>query len=146
MERLILPQLMTSAAIATHPIHTGPTLEELTHWDRDKMAAIFQTTFSIAFSWVKMYEFRIRFHWNWLLRVKLTIFQHWFRYWLGAYQVPSHYLNKWWLVYLHIYASLSLNEFTLPIFRREYLGWTRSFPCLLMPWLTWTAVDMILMM
>ena len=34
----------------------------LTHWSRDKMAAIFQTTFSKAFSWMKMYEFRLRFH------------------------------------------------------------------------------------
>ena len=51
----------------------------LTYWGRDKMAAIFQTSFSIAFSWMKMYEFRIRFHWNLFLRVKLTIFQHWFK-------------------------------------------------------------------
>ena len=35
----------------------------LTHWGRDKMAAIIQTTFSSAFSWIKMYEFRLRFHW-----------------------------------------------------------------------------------
>ena len=34
----------------------------LTHWGRDKMAAIFQTTFSNAFSWIKMYELRLRFH------------------------------------------------------------------------------------
>ena len=31
---------------------------DLTHWGRDKMAAIFQTTFSNAFSWMKMHEFR----------------------------------------------------------------------------------------
>ena len=29
-----------------------------------KMAAISQTTFSNAFSWMGMYEFRLRFHWN----------------------------------------------------------------------------------
>ena len=29
-----------------------------THWGRDKMAAIFQTTFSNAFYWMKMYQFR----------------------------------------------------------------------------------------
>ena len=29
----------------------------LTHWDRDKMDAISQTTFSNAFSWMKMYEY-----------------------------------------------------------------------------------------
>ena len=33
----------------------------LTHWDRDEMAAIFQTAFSSAFSWIKMYEFRLGF-------------------------------------------------------------------------------------
>ena len=51
----------------------------LTHWGRDKMAAIFQTTFSNAFSWMKMYEFRLKFHCRLFLRVQLTIFQHWFR-------------------------------------------------------------------
>ena len=29
--------------------------EDLTHWGRDKIAAIFPTTFWIAFSWIKMY-------------------------------------------------------------------------------------------
>ena len=33
----------------------------LTHRGRDKMAAISQTTFSNAFSWMKNYEFRLRF-------------------------------------------------------------------------------------
>ena len=49
------------------------------HWGRDKMAALFQTTFSNAFWWMKIYEFRLRFHWSLFLRVKLTILQHWFR-------------------------------------------------------------------
>ena len=40
----------------------GCQRESLTHWSRDKMAAISQTTFSNAFSWMKMYEFR--FHWD----------------------------------------------------------------------------------
>ena len=34
-----------------------------------------------------------------------TIFQHWFRWWLGTDQATSHYLNQW-----YIYASLGLNE------------------------------------
>ena len=34
----------------------------LTHWGRDKMAAISQMTFSNAFSWMKKYQFRLRFH------------------------------------------------------------------------------------
>ena len=42
------------------------------------------------------------------LRVQLTIFQHWFRKWLGAVQATSHYLNQWSLVYRRIYASLGL--------------------------------------
>ena len=33
------------------------------------------------------------------LRVQLPILQHWFRYWLGADQETSHYLNQWWQVY-----------------------------------------------
>ena len=51
----------------------------LTHWGRDKMAAISQTTLSIAFSWMKMLEFRLNFHWSLFLRVRLRIFHHWFR-------------------------------------------------------------------
>ena len=46
-------------------------------------------------------------------KVQLTIFQDWFRWWLGAGQATSHYLNQWWLVYWRIYASLSLNELTV---------------------------------
>ena len=51
----------------------------LTHWDRDKMDAISQTTISNAFSWMTMYEFWLRFHWTLFLGVQLTISQHWFR-------------------------------------------------------------------
>ena len=56
------------------------------------MAAILQTTFSNAFSWMKMYEL-----WQSLfLGVQFTTFQHWFWLWLGADQATSHYLNQWW--------------------------------------------------
>ena len=51
----------------------------LTHWVRDKIAAISQTTFYIAFSWMKIYAFRLRFHWGLLLWFKLTVFKHSFR-------------------------------------------------------------------
>ena len=57
-----------------------------------------------------MYEFRLKIHWTLFLRVQLTIFQHWFRQWLGAGQATSHYLNQWWLVHWRIYASLGLDE------------------------------------
>ena len=43
-------------------------------------------------------------------RLKLIIFQHWFRWWLGADQVTSHCLNQWWLVHRRIHASLGHNE------------------------------------
>ena len=51
----------------------------LTHWGRDKIDSILQTTFSSAFSWTKMFEFQLRYHWSLFLKVQLTIFQHWFR-------------------------------------------------------------------
>ena len=74
------------------------------------MDAISQTTFSSVFSWMKMFEFWLKFRWSLFLRFQLIIFQHWFRYWLGVVQATSHYLNQWWLVYWRIYASLGLNE------------------------------------
>ena len=43
-----------------------------------QMDAISQTTSSSAFSWMKMFEFRLKFQWS-DLRVQLTLFQHWFR-------------------------------------------------------------------
>ena len=55
------------------------SLSQLTHWGRDKMNTIFQMTFSNGFSWMKMYEFQLTFHWSLFLGVQLTIFQHWFR-------------------------------------------------------------------
>ena len=49
--------------ISTHCIVTiGHS--ELTHWGRDKMATISQMTLSNSFSWMKMLEFWLKFHWN----------------------------------------------------------------------------------
>ena len=50
------------------------TVKSLTHWGRDKMDTILQPTFSNAFSWIKTYKFRLRFHWSLFLRVQLTIY------------------------------------------------------------------------
>ena len=47
----------------------------LTNWGREKMAAMSQTTFSNAFSCMKMYEFR----WSLFLKFESTIIQHWSR-------------------------------------------------------------------
>ena len=41
----------------------------LTHLPLHKMAKISQTTWSNAFSWMKMFEFQIKFHWNVFLGV-----------------------------------------------------------------------------
>ena len=46
----------------------------LTHWGWDKMANIWQTTISNAFSWKKTSEFKKKWnHWNVFFGVKLTI-------------------------------------------------------------------------
>ena len=60
------------------------------------MASISPTMFSDTFSWTKSVIFWLQFHWSLFLRVQLTIFQHWFRWWLGADQATSHYLNQCW--------------------------------------------------
>ena len=82
----------------------------LTHWGWDKMAAIFQTTFSNAFSLMKMFKFRLIFRWILFLMVQLTVSQHWLRKGLGADQATSHYLNQRWrssLTHMHLSASSS---------------------------------------
>ena len=56
--------------------------DELIHWGRDEINVILQTTFSNAFSWMKMYGLHVKFNWSLLPKVKLTIFKHWFRKWL----------------------------------------------------------------
>ena len=90
------------------------------------------------FSSMKMFEFRLKFHWSLFQRVQLTIFQHWFRWWLGADQATSHHLNQWWLVYWRIYASLALNGLTLQmltllkkyLYRQSQYSTTWDIKCL----------------
>ena len=69
---------------------------DLMHWGQDKMVSILQTTFSNAFSWMKMLELRLKFHLSLFSMVQLIISQHWFRWWPGAEQASSNYLNQWW--------------------------------------------------
>ena len=83
---------------ASHNVYTRACFD-LTYWGLDKTDVISQTTFSNAFSLVKMYECRLRFHWSLFLMFELTIF----------HQMTSHYLNQWWLVYWRIFA-LGLNK------------------------------------
>ena len=89
------------------------SLNVLTNWRRDKMATILQTMLLNTFSWMKTLKFWLKFHWILFQTVQLIIFQHWFRWWLGAILATSHYLNQWWLVYRRIYASQGLSELIL---------------------------------
>ena len=46
-----------------------------THWGRGKIAAISQSTYTNAFSWMKFIEFRLKFHWSLFLKVQSKICQ-----------------------------------------------------------------------
>ena len=72
------------------------------------MAAIFQTFFN-AFSWLKMYKFRLRLHWDVPTRPFNTIRA---LNEIMAWRRPGDkpYLNQWWIVCWCIYASFTLNE------------------------------------
>ena len=50
-----------------------PLCDWLTCLPLDKMAAVLQTIFSDAFSWMKIFVFWLKFHWILFLRVQLTI-------------------------------------------------------------------------
>ena len=76
-DNTLWPEPMLTQVLEHHM--KSPRANELTNWGRDKMAAISQTTFSNAFSSMKMFEFRLKFHWSLFPRVQWTIFQHWFR-------------------------------------------------------------------
>ena len=97
------------------PAFPGP-ITPLTHWGSDKMAAKLRTTILNAFSWMKIYELRLRFHRSLFPRIQLTILP-----------VTSHYLNQWWLVSWRIYASLGLNELTITKNCYSLLPWVRWY-------------------
>ena len=74
------------------------------------MDAISQTTFWSAFSWMKMFELRLKFHWSLFQRVQLTIFQHCLDNGLAPIRRQAIIWTKWCLFYWRIYASLGVNE------------------------------------
>ena len=49
------------------------TVQNLTHWGRDKMAAISQMSCSSAFSWMKMYEFHLKVSLNFVPKFRISI-------------------------------------------------------------------------
>ena len=52
---------------------------KITHLPPDKMVTISQATLLNAFSWMKMLDVQLKFHWSLFLRVPLIMFHHWFR-------------------------------------------------------------------
>ena len=73
-----------------------PVVNVSTCRGRDKMTAIFQTTYSNAISWIEIVVFWWKFHWNMFSRTQLTVFQHCFRLNAGVVQATSHCLNWRW--------------------------------------------------
>ena len=49
----------------------------------------------------------IKFSLKFISNGELTIFQHWFRWWLGAGQATSHCVNQWWWIYWRMYACVT---------------------------------------
>ena len=50
-----------------------------THLPLDRMTAISQTTFSNVFSWMKKFDFGLKYLWSLFLVAQLIITQYWFR-------------------------------------------------------------------
>ena len=110
----------------------------LTHWGRDEMAAISQMTVSNAFSWMKMYEFWLKFHWSVFLSDQLTIFQDWFQimvwHWSGIKPVSEPMMVR---LFTHIcvtqpqwvkwnFSLLLLNTICADIMLNELTWWFLS--------------------
>ena len=87
----------------------------LTHWGLDKVADIFQTIFSSAFSLIKMYFVTIKF--SLILVASGPINNTSALVKIMAWRRPcdSRYLNQWWLIYRRIYVSFGPNEL-MPMF------------------------------
>ena len=66
LDTLARPSAGTVMTMFRSYVWTG--LGGLTHWGRDKMDAISQMTFSSAFSWMKMFEFWLKFPLKFVLK------------------------------------------------------------------------------
>ena len=91
----------------------------LIHWDRDKMTAIFLPTFWKAFSWIKMLELRLTFHWILFLMIHLIISQYWFRYGSASGRRLVIISTNDGLIYWPIYAFLDLNTGVVTIMIKQ---------------------------
>ena len=103
----------------------------LTNWGRDRMVAIFQTAFSNAFYWIQNIVLWWNFHYKLFPRVQVTIFQHWFRQWLGVGQADAfmrHSAAKNYMLrsidrYTHQWNGLSL-VYPMPRLCQFIVIWT----------------------
>ena len=95
----------------------------LSHWGRDKIVAILQTSFSNAFSWIKMFGFK--FHWSFYHRVQLIISRHGLDNGLMTIRCQAIILTNSGLVYWRIYASHGLDKLSVT-WRRTDLSSTSS--------------------
>ena len=78
-QEILLAEIKITGNFALVAVTACTGTLSLTNWCRHKMAAIFKMTFSNAFSWMKMDEFRLKLHWSLFLWVQLIISQHWLR-------------------------------------------------------------------
>ena len=93
----------------------------LTHWGRDKTTKVSQTTFAIAFSWIKIIVFSI------LTKISLkfvpqspisnisALVQI-----MACSQATSHYLNQWWLSFMMNICKNLFPKVQLAIFQHWF--------------------------
>ena len=82
-------------------LHPMPYVTDSTHLPLDKMmTAISRTTFANEFSWMKNFEFWLRFRWNLFLMVQLKITQHWFRFLMAWRRIGDKPLSEPMLTWL----------------------------------------------
>ena len=65
-----------------------------THWGLEKMANVLHTTFSNAFSRMKMLVCWFKIKWSLYLRIHLRVRVHWIRRWFGVKSVTSRYRKQ----------------------------------------------------
>ena len=84
-----------------------------THRSICKMAYILPTTFSNAFSWLKISKLQIKFHWNLFFRcpinnnVQLIITEHYFLLWFGERPSSAQMITKFCDAKGHRYTTTS---------------------------------------
>ena len=128
----------------------------LTFWGRDEMAVISQTTVSNAIFFNKNVWISLKISLKFFPRSELKICQHWCKWWLGADQATSHYLDQWWLIFpthicvtwpqwvksRHIWVVVRLYQYVTHLWINAfllYLRFMQAYPCLVsllsnIPW------------